>query len=238
MKNFVLKYTISSIIFIVVQVSLQIFVSETVGKILTQLMILLLIGILLKPYLIATRNDSDKNDLNLVKKQRREKCKLYIRLGEEFDTDLFVYKIVGDLEGANDDLSDIRVFKAKMVEKLGPNLNDYYLIREVVELKLKSGFLNFLGGFAKQILISSITVIISGLFINNMITIINKGGNMWGLLELLIQLIISVILILVLIHLFYIGFKGTKNRALLLKSILDLIIKEKEKEGSKHLHIY
>ncbi|MGE7114007.1 hypothetical protein [Lysinibacillus sp. NPDC047702] len=237
MAKFVFACIGSSIAFIIIQIVLQFFVSEDIKKLLTQIGILIFILLLLNPYLSVFKDSSDKSELKMVKGQNAKKRKLFTRIGEEFDTDLFIYEVVGDLDEGVNSLADLKIFKAKIIEKIGPNLKDYYLIREAVDLKLKLGFLNFLSEISKKILISTITVIISSLFITNMIKVINDGESKWGFFILIVQFVNSSLFVLILIHIAYFSFKGMKNRAFLLKAIIDLIISEKEKEGDNNYTI-
>lgn len=237
MKRLVFSYIGVSIVFIFLQVILEFFINEDLKKFLTQLIILLSISFLLNPYLKAFRRNSDESELKLLKEQKTQQNKLFTRLGDEFDTDLFIYEIVGELDDGINDLADIKLFKAKITEKIGSNLNEYYLIREAIEIKLKSGFVNFLSEISKKILISALTIIISGLFITKAITIISTDNNNLSLLTLLIQFINFGLLALICIYMFFYSFKGVKNRASLLKSIIELIIKVKENEGVKNRSI-
>ncbi|MGG2054660.1 hypothetical protein ABFY48_09680 [Lysinibacillus pakistanensis] len=237
MSKVFFSYIGLSIIYIVIQLFLDIFVSEDQQKFITQLTILIFIVLLLKPYLNALRDRSDNDDFKLAKDQNPRKCKLFIRVGEEFDTDLFIYEAVGDLDEGKSELADLKVFKTKIMEKIGSNLNDYYLIREAIDLKLKSGFIYFLSDISKKIFISAITVVISGLFVVRAINIINLDESKWSLLTLLFQCVNFGLLTLIFLYMFYYNFKGKRNRALLLKSIIDLIINEKEKEGISNYSI-
>lgn len=233
MSKVFFSYIGLSIIYIVIQLFLDIFINEDQGKLVTQVVVLIFIILLLEPYLKGFRDSSDNSEFKLVKEQNSKKRQLYIRLGDEFDTDLFIYEIVGNQKEGNNDLADLKMFKAKVIEKVGPNLHDYYIIRQAIEIKLKSGFLYFLSDISKKILISTITVIISGLFITSAINIINNNESKLGLLTLLIQFANSGLFTLIIIHMIFYSFKGMKNRALLLKSIIELIISEKEKENNK-----
>lgn len=230
MGKVVFSYLGLSIIFIVMQVVLEIFINEDLKKLLTQVTILLSMFVLLKPYLKAFRDSSDHDELKLVKSFRNASSKLYTCLGDEFDTDLFIYETVGDIDSSTGDLANIKLFKIKLTEKIGNNLNDYYLLREAIEIKLKSGFLYFLSDITNKILVSAITVILSGLFITKAINIINNDESEWGLLTLLIQCANFGLITLIIVYMFFYSFKGMKNRASLLKNVIDLIIKEKEQE--------
>lgn len=237
LKKLIFSYLGLSIIFLIIQLILEIFINEEIKKFLTQITIFLIMLFFLKPYLTEFRKRSDKDELKLVKEQSKRKCKLFIRLGEEFDTDLFIYETVGELDERNSDLADLKVFKARIIEKIGPNVNDYYLIREAIHLKLNSGFLYFLSDISKKILVSALTVAISGLFVTRAINIIINDESKWGLLTLISQCVNFGLFTLTVIYMFHYSFKGMKYRALLLKSIVELIIKEKEKEGNKNYNI-
>lgn len=202
--------------------------SKDLEKLLLQVGFFIFILLFLEPYLKSFCENSDSSDLKLIKEQNSKRRKLFTRLGGEFDTDLFIYEIVGDQDEGISDLADLKMFKARVIEKVGPNINDYYLIREAIEIKLKSGYLYLLSDISKKVLISTVTVIISGLFITNAINIINNDESKLALLTLLIQFANSGLITLTIIHMAYYSFKGMKNRASLLKSIIDLIISEKE----------
>lgn len=122
LKKVAFLYFVLSIIYVILQAILEIFVNKDLGKLFIQVAIFIFIIILLEPYLKAFRDSSDKSELKLVKEQNSKRRQLFIRLGGEFDTDLFIYEIVGDQNDGVSDLADLKMFKAKVIEKVGPKM--------------------------------------------------------------------------------------------------------------------
>jgi len=195
----------------------------------SQLTVFFLMLIIFPKYLQVFRESGFKTDLKLAREPIKSSRKLFTKIGEEIDIEGFIYKIVGYKVESPCYLENIRLFKKEIENFVGEEIGDYYLLRDSIKIKLDSGFINFIAGASRTVMISIITLLISSIFITKLIDILNSGTTTIEVLTLIIQCLNFIVFSLVIIYMFFLSTSSNNNRARLLLSVVEIIINDKEK---------
>ncbi|SEM13493.1 hypothetical protein SAMN04487786_1116 [Paenisporosarcina quisquiliarum] len=213
--------------FIVIQMLLSLVGLEKWGKFFVDVAVFLLtLWILLKFIKNAIRKDID-NNLKIVRGHRERYHSLFTWLGQEIHVDYVVYDIVGDKIEYHDIMVNLKLFKKCVEEKIGNDIKDYCLLREILDIHVNKNFLSFLSEMSKILFVSLITSIITSTVVTKFTSLTNEKWDLFEFSSLIINIGLCAVFFIFALTLFYNVYNKTKNRTLVLMKVLDLIIKEK-----------
>ncbi|MGN4124871.1 hypothetical protein ACMGD3_07620 [Lysinibacillus sphaericus] len=165
-------------------------------------------------------------------KNRKMHYSMFTWLGEEMDTDLIIYDLIGEDFEKTNTIESIKLFKRTVEIKVGEDLTDYYALRDFIQTGLKSNFSEYLKGTVGKLTVSAVLVaIIPLVFKNNPIPEIKLDFNS-DLFISIIYIILYFFIFITFISIIYNMFIKPRRRAKLLLSVLNIIIQEKETKSS------
>ncbi|MGE8004228.1 hypothetical protein [Lysinibacillus sp. NPDC093216] len=186
--------------------------------------------------LVWMRNKFNKNEIEnrLYKvKNRKMHYSMFTWLGEEIDTDLILFDLIGEEFEKTDSIDTMKRVKEVIVNKMGNDLTDYYVLRDFVQAGLKNNFSEYLKGSISKITVSAAFLAILPLIFKNIsISNLKFEINDYTIINI-IFIILYFFISITFISIFYNMFIKPKRRAKLLLNVLNIIIKNMESEKSK-----
>ncbi|MGE7917955.1 hypothetical protein ACQKM9_03265 [Viridibacillus sp. NPDC093762] len=167
-------------------------------------------------------NSANKKQLKNAKQKKFKSKYLFTWLGDEPPLDYLFFDIVGHTRVHLDFKQNLVDFKLMVREKLGEDLEDYYLLRDVLKLRLNKSFLQIIGDYSKSIFPGIVIAFTTAYFIQRA----NNSENTFDLYRIYIYFILFVLFIIfVLINIGF-TFARERNRAEMLLLVLERIIEE------------
>lgn len=213
--------------FIVIQVLLSFLRLEKLTKFSIDVTFFLLIVYLFSKFVDKAIQKDINNNLKIVKGHRKRHYSLFTWLGQEIYTDYVVYDIVGNKIEYHDTIVNLKLFKKCIEEKIGDDINDYLLLREVLDIHVNKNFLSFLSGISKVLFLSVLTSIVTSTLVTKFTSLTSEKWDVYEISSLIINICLFTVFFIFTLTLFYNAFSKSKNRTLVLIKVLDLIIKEK-----------
>lgn len=171
-------------------------------------------------YLMLLSKMVNSGSFKKVKKTFRKKKKipLYIWIADEPSIDVLMYEIVKSEKTSNNFKEDIIYIKNKVVEYVGDDINNYLLLKEILNQRLSSGIETMMRNFIKTTVASIITSALTTVVINKFKI---------DFVHAIILLFSIFIVIMVGFFSYNFMFTRKRNRIEILIVILDSIIKDK-----------
>ncbi|WP_431030040.1 hypothetical protein [Lysinibacillus sp. LZ02] len=225
MKKYI-KIFVGVLISIVVYFLIYIFIDESVGLIIIKLIIFVYTLKLIVWLREKVNYQEIESNLKFVKSSPKRMYILFNWLGEEKSSDRIIYELVGDIIDKPSTLETLRELKRVIENKIGEEMGDYYLIREMLKNSTKYNFGEYFNGLFQTIILGTIGTTIVTLLIKE-IKIPSKFDM--DIIVLLLDIFIYSFFIIGFISILYQIVSKSKRRANTVLLVLDEIIKEKEK---------
>ncbi|MGE6601500.1 hypothetical protein ACQKEY_07215 [Lysinibacillus fusiformis] len=174
-----------------------------------------------------------KNRLYNVK-NRKIHYSMFTWLGEEIDTDLILFDLIGEEFEKTDSIDTLKRVIKLIKSKVGNDITDYYILRDFVHAGLKNNFSEYLKGSISKFTVSAAFLAILPLIFKNIsIANIKFEINEYTMINI-VFLILYFFISITFISIFYNMFIKPKRRAKLLLNVLNIIINDMESKKNEN----
>ncbi|MFJ7662387.1 hypothetical protein ACIQXW_08295 [Lysinibacillus sp. NPDC097162] len=201
-------------------------VSSFIELFLLALIILFLIAII---SLIQSKrvNKTQYNEAEKLSQGKAgESVPIFTWIADEPSIEKLFFDIIGKEKSVGNFKEDILNLKQKVIDYIGENIYDYYILKNVLQQRLDGGIVNIFRATSKSVITSVVTACITTLVLNKLeLDYYLSIAILLGLIGLLLYSIFSASYV----------FVRQKNRLEILIQIINTIIYEKEKESEKNI---
>lgn len=194
---------------------------EAISK-MVSIVVVILLPILLFSYLylMLVSRMANRSSFKKAKKvfRKKKKIPLFVWIADEPSVDVLMYEILKSETTSNNLKEDLLKIKKKVEEYVGDDINNYLLLKEILNQRLSSGIETMMRNFIKTTFASIITSAITTIVINKFEIDFVKS---------IISLYTISIALMVGFFSYNFMFTRKRNRIEILIVILDSIIKDK-----------
>lgn len=231
MRKVVTHILIILAFFIAVPIILNLLGLEKIGLIAVQYATLLVSGYLTILALKHHLKKVEQSDFKSAKEVRRKHVELFTSIGRDIDTDRLIYEIVGERAQSENIFSDMKILKQSITDKFGDDINDYRLLKDILELEQKQNFLAVLTNISKPLFTAIVTAFITTVIFNKIITKTNQAWDVYVSLSMILNIGYFVLFVFYAITMSYYTFHQYINRSTRFIKVLEIIIDEKLSEN-------